>query len=75
LDRVIESINAYLKDLETEMLRIVDDQTIPLAEKNKLMEPIVDTKKVLVRTKAELAEIKNKEYVAGCGMYKMRADQ
>jgi hypothetical protein len=72
LERVFESIDAYLKDLETEMLRIVDDQTIPLAEKNKLMEPIADTKKVLVQTKAALHEIKNKEYVAGCGMHKMR---
>jgi len=74
LDRVFESIDAYLKDLETEMLRIVDDQSIPLAEKNRLMEPIADTKKVLVKTKAELNAIKNKEYVAGCGMSKMRGE-
>ncbi len=69
---MIESIDTYLKDLEKEMLRIVDDQSIPLAEKNRLMEPIADTKKVLVQTKKALHEIKNKEYVAGCGMHKMR---
>ena len=74
MDRVFESIDAYLKDLETEMLRIVDDQSIPLAEKNRLMEPIADTKKVLVKTKAELNAIKNKEYVAGCGMQKLRGE-
>ncbi len=72
MERVFESIDSYLKDLEKEMLRIVDDQSIPLAEKNRLMEPIVDTKKVLVETKAKLKEIQNKEYVAGCGMHKMR---
>jgi len=70
LERVIESIESYLKDLEKEMLRIVDDQTIPLAEKNRLMEPIADTKRVLVETKTKLREIENKEYVAGCGMHK-----
>ncbi len=70
MDRVFESIDEYLKDLEKEMLRIVDDQSIPLAQKNKLMEPIADTKRVLVKTKAALNEIKNKEYVAGCGMNK-----
>ncbi len=72
MDRVTQSIDAYLKDLEVEMLRIVDDQSISLAEKNRLMEPIADTKKVLMQTKAALLEIKNKEYVAGCGMNKMR---
>ncbi len=72
MDRVFQSVDAYLKDLEAEMLRIVDDQSIPLAEKNRLMEPIADTKKVLVRTKSALLEIKNKEYVAGCGMHKIR---
>ncbi len=71
MDRVFKSIDEYLKDLEKEMLRIVDDQSIPLSEKNRLMEPIADTKKVLVQTKAALNEIKNKEYVAGCGMSKM----
>ncbi len=75
MERVLESIDAYLKDLEREMLRIVDDQTIPLAEKNRLMEPIADTKKVLVRTKAELVQIRDKEYVAGCGMAKLRTKE
>ena len=72
LDRVTKSIDAYLKDLEKEMLEIVDDQSIPLTEKNRLMEPIADTKKVLVQTKAALLEIKNKEYAGGCTMHKMR---
>ena len=70
MDRVFKSIDQYLKDLEKEMLEIVDNQTIPLSEKNRLMEPIVDIKKVLLKTKAMLNEIKDKEYVAGCGMNK-----
>ncbi len=72
MQRVFKSIDEYLKDLEKEMLDIVGDQSIPLSEKNRLMEPIADTKKVLIKTKAALNEIKNKEYIAGCGMRNIR---
>jgi hypothetical protein len=61
-----------LVDLEKDIMDIVSDQKIPLTEKNKLMEPIADQKKVLIYTKSALENIKNKEYKAECGMSKSR---
>jgi len=58
----------YLKDLEVEMMKIVSDESIPLTEKNKLMAPIADQKKVIVYGKKALLNIKNKTYKAECGM-------
>ncbi len=51
---------------------IVNDQAIPLTEKNRLMEPIADQKKVLVYTKEALLSIKSKKYEAKCGMMNQR---
>ena len=72
MDKIFTCIDGYLADLEKEIMDIVADQKIPLTEKNKLMEPIADQKKVLVYTKSALESIKNKEYEAGCGMSKHR---
>lgn len=72
MDKIFECIDGYLADLERDIMAIVADQKIPLAEKNKLMEPIADQKKVLIYTKSALETIKNKEYKAECGMSKNR---
>jgi len=72
MDKIFECIDGYLADLEKNIMDIVADQKIPLAEKNKLMEPIADQKKVLVYTRSALENIKNKEYKAECGMSKNR---
>ncbi len=58
----------YLKDLEVQMMEIVSDESIPLAQKNKLMAPIADQKKVIVYGKEALFKIKTREYKAECGM-------
>ncbi len=50
------------------MMAIVADESVPLTEKNKLMAPIADQKKVLVYSKEALLKIKNKTYEAACGM-------
>ena len=68
MQKILNHIDNYLKDLEKEMLKIVENQSIPLAQKNKLMKPIADQKKVLINTKKELIAIKNKKYEAKCGM-------
>ena len=68
MQQIFNCIDSYLKDLEKQMMTIVEDQRIPLTEKNRLMEPIADQKKVLVYTKASLENIKNKKYEAKCGM-------
>jgi len=72
MDKIFECIDGYLADLEQEILVIVADQKIPLTEKNKMMEPIADQKKVLIYTKSALETIKNKEYKAECGMSQNR---
>ncbi len=72
MEKIFKCIDGYLADLEKDIMAIVSDQKIPLTEKNKLMEPIADQKKVLVYTKSALENIKNKEYTAGCGMSKNR---
>ena len=58
----------YVKELEEEMMKIVSDEKIPLTEKNKLMAPIADQKKVIDYGKKALLKIKNKTYEAECGM-------
>jgi len=74
MDKIFSCIDGYLKDLESDILKIIEDQSIPMARKNQLMEPIADQKKILVYTKEALATIKNKEYQAGCGMSKYNKD-
>jgi len=68
MDKIFDCIDGYLKDLESDILKIVQDQSIPLTKKNQLMEPIADQKKVLVYAKEALLKIKNKKYEAKCGM-------
>ncbi len=65
---ILKQIDEYNKRLEDEILKIVADQSIPLMEKNRLMEPIADQKKILVDTKKALHKIKNKNYEAKCSM-------
>ncbi len=65
---IFECIDGYLKELENEILKIVEDQSIPLTKKNQLMEPIADQKKLLTYTKEALLKIKEKKYEAKCGM-------
>ncbi len=68
MDKIFSCIDSYLLDLEKEIMKIVSNQTIPLAEKNRLMEPLVDQKKVLIYTKSSLNSIKNRKYEPKCGM-------
>ncbi len=68
MDKIFKCIDGYLKDLESDILSIVSDQSIPLTKKNQLMEPIADQKKILTYTKEALLKIKNKKYEAKCGM-------
>ncbi len=70
MDKILEQIDRYMITLEKEIMTIVDDQSISMIEKNRLMQPIVDQKKILLQTKKSLQDIKNKSYEAGCEMYK-----
>ncbi len=64
----------YIKNLEEQMMQIVSDEKIPLTQKNKLMAPIADQKKVIDYGKKALLKIKNKTYEAECGMSAHRLD-
>jgi hypothetical protein len=68
MENIINCMDNYLKELETKMMEIVSDEKIPLTEKNRLMEPIADQKKVIDYGKQALLKIKNKKYEAKCGM-------
>ncbi len=74
MEKLLKCVEEALGDLEREMMSIVSDQSIPLTEKNRLMAPIVDRKKVLVRTKEDLIHIQNTTYEAKCGMSAYRND-
>ncbi len=69
MDKIVECIDDYLKELESEVLKIIADTSIPLTIKNQKMEPLVDQKKILLKTKKSLEELKNKNYIAECKMY------
>jgi hypothetical protein len=71
---ILNSIDNYLKELEESILKLVEDQKIPLKRKNMLMRPIVDQKKVLLKTKKELLNIRDTEYKEECGMSNLRED-
>ncbi len=68
METILKQIDEYNKRLEEKILKIVADQSIPLTEKNRLMEPIAYQKKILIQTKEALSKIKNKKYEAKCGM-------
>ncbi len=68
MEKILNCIDSYIKDLEKEIMDIVGDQKIELTRKNQLMEPIADQKKVLMITKDALLNIKNKKYEAKCKM-------
>jgi len=74
MEKIINCIDDYIKDLESKIMGIVEDQTISMTDKNMMMEPIADQKKVLVYTKEALLKIKNKKYEAKCGMSAYRED-
>jgi hypothetical protein len=71
---ILNSIDNYLKELEGSILKLVEDQKIPLKRKNMLMRPIVDQKKVLLKTRQELLNIRDTEYKEECGMSNLRED-
>ncbi len=72
MKQFLECIEEFEKRLEKEIMDIVEDESIPLSEKNRLMAPIADQKKVITSTKSKLFEIDGKQYEAKCEMYKFQ---
>ena len=56
-----------LEEIKIEVMVLVDNQKLSLTEKNALMQPLVEEKKVLEHTLVYLEKIKNTNYKGLCG--------
>ena len=72
----IKHINNALKDLDKEVEKILLDWSIPLNEKDNLMLPIVQQKRVLEQTLEDLTYLKENppKLNQPCGISKYRED-
>ena len=64
--KMIDTINERIKEIETQVLAAVDNQKLSLTDKNIIMEPLVEEKKVLEHTLVYLEKIKNTDYKGKC---------
>ena len=65
--KMIKIINNRLEEIKVEVMDLVDNQSISLTQKNALMQPLVEEKKVMEHTLVYLERIKNTEYKGLCG--------
>jgi len=65
--KMIDTINDRLEEIRIEVMALVDNQKISLTDKNALMQPLVEEKKVLDHTLVYLEKIKNTNYKGLCG--------
>jgi hypothetical protein len=65
--KMITILDDRLLEIRGEVLQLVDNQSISLTEKNALMQPLVEEKKVLEHTLVYLEKIKNTNYKGLCG--------
>lgn len=64
---MIKIINNRINEIKKEVLTLVENQKINLTNKNALMQPLVEEKKVLEHTLVYLEKIKNTNYKGLCG--------
>jgi len=64
--KMIKVINQRLCEIKEEVMSLVDNQSISLTEKNALMQPLVEEKKVMEHTLVYLEKIKNTDYKGVC---------
>ena len=69
MKKIVDCIDEYIKDLESEVMSLLADTSMPLTIKNQKMEPLALQKKVLLKTKDELKKIEDTNFVAECKMY------
>jgi len=76
IDNSIQHIKNALKDLDDEVQKILLDWGIPLNEKDNLMLPILQQKKVLTQTLEDLTYLKEHPPTPNqpCGISKYRDD-
>ena len=64
--KMINIINERIEELSSEVMKLVDNQKLSLTDKNQLMQPLVEEKKVLEHTLVYLEKIKNTNYKGLC---------
>jgi len=64
--KMIKILNDRLKEIQSEVLALVDNQKLDLTNKNALMQPLIEEKKVLEHTLIYLEKIKNTNYKGLC---------
>jgi hypothetical protein len=64
--KMIKIINERLEEIESEVLKIVENQSLSLTIKNQQMLPLVEEKKVLEHTLVYLEKISNTNYQGLC---------
>ena len=67
LHKMINITKERLEEIKAEVMALVENQKLSLTEKNMLMQPLVEEKKVLENTLASLEKIKNTNYKGFCG--------
>ena len=74
MEKILNCIDEYIKDLEIEVMKILNNQKSSLTEKNALIEPLSEQKKILNITKETLINIQNRDYQGGCTMWKYQGE-
>jgi len=64
--KMIDVINDRLEEIRTEVMKLVDNESLSLTLKNQQMQPLVEEKKVLEHTLVYLEKIKNTNYQGLC---------
>jgi hypothetical protein len=68
ITKSINFIDNRLNDIRNEIMAIIDNQKLSLTQKNILMQPLVEEKKVLEQTLNHLKKIKNTNYKGLCNL-------
>ena len=63
---IIEEISKRQEEIKAEILRVVQDQTYSLTQKNLIMQPLVDENKILNEAVEKLNGLKTKNYFGLC---------
>ncbi len=64
--QIADAIKARLGEISQAVMGLVDDQSLSLTEKNKTMKPLVEEKRLLEQTLAELERIRSTDYSGSC---------
>ena len=65
--KMITILNNRIDEIKHEVVTLVENQKMNLTDKNALMQPLVEEKKVLEHTLVYLEKIKNTNYRGFCG--------